>query len=57
MMNKGNSTRVALEAIHLLIYAWNLCPVPGMDISRSTVAVRWEFSFPINFLAVKHSEL
>jgi hypothetical protein len=32
MTNECNSIRVALEAILLLIYAWNSCPVPGTDI-------------------------
>ena len=49
MTNERDSTRVALEAILLLIYAWNSSPVPGTDISRSMVAVRREFAFPINF--------
>ncbi len=39
MCNERNSNRIALEAILLLIYAWNLCPVPGTDISRSMVVV------------------
>ena len=33
MTNERDSIRVALEAILLLIYAWNSCPVPGTDIS------------------------
>ena len=50
MTNERDSTRVALEAILLLIYAWNSSPVPGTDISRrSMVAVGREFAFPINF--------
>ncbi len=49
MCNEQDSIRVALEAILLLLYAWNSCPVPGMDISRSLVAVGLEFAFPINF--------
>ena len=39
MCNERNSVRVALEAILLLLYAWNSCPVHGTDISRSLVAV------------------
>jgi hypothetical protein len=39
MCNKRNSVRVALEAILLLLYAWNSYPVPGMDISCSLVAI------------------
>ncbi len=57
MCNKRDSNQVALEAILLLIYAWNSCPVPGTDISRSLVAVGREFAFPIDFFAGKHAEL
>jgi hypothetical protein len=57
MTNKRDSIRIALEAILLLIYAWNSCPVPGTDISRSLVAVGREFSFPIDFSAGTHAEL
>jgi len=49
MCNERDSVRVALEAILLLLYAWNSCPVPGTDISRSLVAVSREFTFPIDF--------
>jgi hypothetical protein len=31
MSNKRKLIQVALEAILLLIYAWNLCPVPGIN--------------------------
>jgi hypothetical protein len=57
MTNKRGSIRVALGAILLLIYAWNSCPIPGMDISRSLVAVGREFAFPIDYSAGKHWEL
>jgi hypothetical protein len=57
MTNKQDSTRVALEAILLLIYAWISCQVPGIDISRSMVAVGSKFFFPINFSTGKHAEL
>jgi hypothetical protein len=57
MTNKCRSIRVALEAILLLIYAWNSCPIPGTDISRSLVAVGRKFAFPIDYLAGKHWEL
>jgi hypothetical protein len=49
--------RIANEAVLLLLYAWNLCPVPGMDISRSLVAVGREFAFPIDYSSGKHWEL
>jgi hypothetical protein len=54
MSNKRGSVRIALEALLLLINAWNLCPVPSTNISRSLVAVSCEFSFPINFSKDKH---
>jgi hypothetical protein len=57
MCSEQESNRVALEAILLLIYAWDSCPVPGTDISRSMVAVGREFAFPIDFSAGKHAEL
>jgi hypothetical protein len=57
MCNKRNSNRIALEAILLLIYAWNLCSVPGADIFRFMVAVGHKFAFPINFLAGKHAKI
>ncbi len=31
MTNKCNSVHIALEAILLLLYAWNSCPIPGTD--------------------------
>jgi hypothetical protein len=57
MSNKHGSVCIALEALLLLIYTWNLCPVPGTDISCSLLAVGSEFSFPIDFLKDKHWEL
>jgi hypothetical protein len=57
MCNKRDSVWVALEAILLLLYAWNSCPAPGTDISRSLVAVGREFAFPIDFSSGKHWEL
>ena len=57
MTNERDSVRVALEAILLLIYTWNSCPVPGTDISWSLVAVGCEFAFPINFSTGKNAEL
>jgi hypothetical protein len=57
MTNKQDSVRIALEAILLLLYAWNSCPIPGTDISRSLNAVSREFAFPINYLTNKHWEL
>ena len=57
MCNERDSVRVALEAILLLLYAWNSCPKPGTDIFRSLVAVVQVFAFPIDFYTGKHWEL
>jgi len=57
MCNERGSVRIANEAILLLLYAWNSCPVPGTDISRSLVAVGREFAFPIDYSSGKHWEL
>jgi hypothetical protein len=57
MTNERGSIQVALEAILLLIYAWNSCLIPGTDILRSLVAVKCEFAFPIDYSAGKHWEL
>jgi hypothetical protein len=57
MTNERDSVRVALEAILLLLYAWNSAPIPGTDLSRSFVALGREFQFPIDFSANKHFEL
>ena len=57
MTNERESIRVAQEAMLLLIYAWNSCPIPGTDISRSLVAVGRKFAFPIDYSAGKHWEL
>jgi hypothetical protein len=51
MTNERGSIQVALEAILLLIYAWNSCPIPGTDISRSLIAVGCKFAFPIDYSA------
>ena len=57
LCNERDSVRVALEAILMLLYAWNSAPIAGTDLSRSLVAVGREFSFPIDFSASKHLEL
>ena len=49
MCNERDSVPVAPEAILLLLYAWNSCPVPGMDISCSLVAAGQEFALPIDY--------
>jgi hypothetical protein len=57
MTNERDSVRVAMEAILLLLYAWNSSPIPRTDISRCFVALGREFQFPIDFSADKHLEL
>ena len=57
MCNERDSVRVALEAIFLLLYAWNSYPVPGTDISRSLVALGQEFAFSIDFSSRNHWKL
>jgi hypothetical protein len=57
MTNEQESIQVALEAILLLIYAWNSCPIPRTDISHSLVAVGRKFAFPIDYSSRKHWEL
>jgi hypothetical protein len=57
MRNKQDLERIANEAILLLLYAWNSCPVPGMDISRSLIAVGHKFAFSIDYSSRKHWEL
>jgi hypothetical protein len=57
MTNERNLVRVAMEAILLLLYAWNSAPIPGTDLSHCFVPLGREFQFPINFSANKHFEL
>ena len=57
MTNERDSVHVAMEAILLLLYAWNSAPIPGTDLSCSFVALGREFQFPIDFSANKHFEL
>jgi hypothetical protein len=57
MTNERDSIHVALEAILFLLYAWNSCPILGMDISQSLVAIGREFAFPIDYSTNKHWEL
>jgi hypothetical protein len=57
MCNERDSVRIALEAILLLLYAWNSCPVPWTDISCSLVAVGREFALSIDYSSGKHWEL
>ena len=57
MCNERDTVGVALEALLLLLYTWNSCPVPRTNISRSLVAVGCEFAFPIDFSSGKHWQL
>jgi hypothetical protein len=57
MTNEGDSVRIALEALLLIIYACNSVPIPGTDLPCSLVALGQVFSFPIDFSAAKHLEL
>ncbi len=57
MCNEWDSVWVALEAILILLHAWNSCPIPRTDISPSLVAVGCKFAFQINFSGGKHWEL
>jgi hypothetical protein len=57
LCNKQDSVRIANEAILLLLYAWNSCPIPGTDISCSLIAVGRKFAFPIDYSSGKHWEL
>jgi hypothetical protein len=57
MCNECETVQVALESLLLLLYAWNSCPVPGTDISRSLVAVGRKFAFPIDYSSGKHWQL
>jgi hypothetical protein len=57
MTNECHSVCVAHEAILLLLYALNSCPIPGTNISCSLVAVGHEFAFPIDYSTNNHWEL
>jgi hypothetical protein len=57
MANEHDSVRVAMEAILVLLYAWNSAPIPGTDLSQCFIALGREFQFLIDFSANKHFEL
>jgi hypothetical protein len=57
MMNKGGLVWVAMEAILLLLHAWNSAPIPGTDLLRYFVTLGQEFQFPIDFSSKKHFKL
>jgi hypothetical protein len=57
MANERGLVHITMEAILLLLYAWNSAPIPGADLSRCFVALGRKFQFPINFSADKHWEL
>ena len=39
MTNEHDSVCFVMEAILLLLYAWNSAPIPGTDLSQSFVAL------------------
>ncbi len=57
MCNERDTVCIALKCLLLQLYAWNSCPAPGTDISRSLVAVGCEFAVPIDFSSGKHWQL
>jgi hypothetical protein len=57
MTSERNLVWVAMEAILLLLYAWNSVPIPGTNLSCCVVALGREFQFPIDFATNKHFEL
>jgi hypothetical protein len=57
MTNDRYSVRVAMEAVLLLLYAWNSAPIPVNNMSHCFVTLGHEFQFPIDFAANKHFEL
>jgi hypothetical protein len=46
MANKRDSPRIALEALLLLIYAWNSCPVPGTTSCAAKLLLDASFNSP-----------
>ncbi len=54
MTKEHDLVRVAMEAILLLLYAWNSTLIPSTDPLRCVVALGCEFQFPIDFSANKH---
>jgi hypothetical protein len=57
MTNQCDSIRVAMEAILLLLYAWDSAPIPGTDLLCCFVTLGREFQFPNNFSANKNFKL
>jgi hypothetical protein len=57
MANKQGTVRITMEAILLLLYAWNSAPILGTNLSHCFVALGQEFQFPRNFSTNKHWEL
>ncbi len=57
MENECGTVQIAMEAILLLLYAWNRVPIPGTNISRCFVTLGQEFQFMINFSPNNHWEL
>jgi hypothetical protein len=57
MCNERDTICVSLECLLLLLYAWNSCPIPGTDISRSLIAGGCKMAFPIDYSSGKHWQL
>ena len=51
LCQERTSTKIGREGLLLLLYAWNSCPIPLTDISRSLLVTGREFQFPIDFSA------
>ena len=51
MCQERDSVRVGCEAVLMLLYGWNSCPIPLTDTLRSLVVCGREFTFPIDFSA------
>jgi hypothetical protein len=54
MVNERGSVRITMEAILLLLCAWNSAPISGTNLSHCFVALGRKLQFPIDFSAGKH---
>ena len=53
--NERGTPAVSRESVLMLVYAWNLAPVPLTNITRSMVVTGHNFSFPVFFWPRKPS--
>jgi hypothetical protein len=51
MTNERDTVRVALESLLLLLYAWNLCPVPGTECHGAW----WQWAESLCFQLTTHT--